>query len=139
MEITKKAREKAQRKIDNERIEEKPSSVDEIICEVENSIVHIPKKYRHHLVVSNHRSVLKAYAFTKNYMKWQVYFNKKGVINKIDISRAQARPVGEESYIYVRIKDIEKIIPNYYKLSLEEKSIIKNAVTYKLTTQGSLL
>jgi len=139
MEITKKAREKAQTKLDNERIKQKPSSVDEIICDVENSIVHIPKKYRQYLVISNHISVAKSYKFNKNYVKWEVQFNKKGDINHIDISRGQARPIGEESYIYVRIKDIEKIIPSYYDLTLEEKSIIKNAVTYKLVNKGVLI
>ena len=138
MEITKKAREKAQSKLDNERIKEKPSSVDEIITMVENEVGHIPKKYRQHLVVSNHMSVLKAYAFKKNYVKWEVEFNKKGDINKIDISRDEARPVGEDSHIYVRIKDIEKIIPSYHKLSLEEKITVQRAVTYMLVNKGDL-
>ena len=138
MEITKKAKEKAQRKIENETIKEKPS-VDEIICDVENEVGHILKKYRQYIVVCNNMSVAKSYKFKKNYVRWEVEFNKKGDINHIDISRSEARPVGEYSHIYVRIKDIEKIIPSYYNLTLEEKSIIKNAVTYKLVNKGSLV
>ena len=138
MEITKKAREKAQSIIDKERIKEKPSSVDEIITMVKNEVGHIAKKDRQHIIASNFMSVAKAYKFKKNYLRWEVQFNKKGDINQINICREEARPIGEESYIHLRIKDIEKIIPNYHKLTLEEKITVDRAVTYMLVNKGDL-